>query len=456
MAAEERRAKRLLASLAVAGVCLVARSTPFVQKPPLFRGATGSGLHREARGGEEATRSRLDPDGTGVISLETLDNADIFTILAEGDAFKEADRLYRRPVFGPAEWKKHRSSRRITGNLQTIFSSRISRAVLFEVLIIMASALLALLWYEPSTLPFFQAFVLDDTEWQNALLAYDPTAPPLEVWSLKPFTLTSSALSLLLVFKTNNSYGRWWEARIIWGGIVNKSRDIVRQVLARFPNEKNHLKEVMTGLVSAYSRALTFHMSDQTEKDKEVLREKLEEMLPAQDVEDIMNCTHKPMTVTGKLTYYLQLADLDTYSRMQIDEDLEAYSDYYGMCERIYKTPIPLSYTRLTGRFLTVWLLFLPFALYKEISPHWLLVPLCGLIALFIFGIEEVGHLIEEPFSALPLSTISDGIRASIFEALDIDRRRWPDASREVEEKPASAPEPSEYGLQETDGAGLL
>mmetsp|Transcript_19535 Transcript_19535/g.55388 ORF Transcript_19535/g.55388 Transcript_19535/m.55388 type:complete len:239 (-) Transcript_19535:330-1046(-) len=93
------------------------------------------------------------------------------------------------------------------------------------------------------------------------------------------------------------------------------------------------------------------------------------------------------------------------------------------MCERIFKTPMPLSFTRLTSRFLSVWTLALPFALYGAITPHWLIVPITAFIAFFVFGIEEIGLQIEEPFSALALNAMADGIDASIFEALEMEKK---------------------------------
>jgi len=93
------------------------------------------------------------------------------------------------------------------------------------------------------------------------------------------------------------------------------------------------------------------------------------------------------------------------------------------MCERIFKTPIPLSYTRLTSRFLSIWLLALPLALYAAITPHWLIIPITAMIAFFIFGIEEIAFQIEEPFSALAMNAMADGIDASIFEALELEKK---------------------------------
>jgi len=171
----------------------------------------------------------------GVITEEELDNSGIVDWILEGDHYKEADRMYRRPVFGANDWKKHRSSGRITYNLSNLFSSRIFRMVVSEVLLVALMALLATVYYDP----VFAAFAKD--------IFRDPSWKPFTI-SMTPFNLTSFSLSLLLVFKTNSAYARWWEARIIWGGIVNTSQHKPRHcaaVLVPFqaegqPLEGNH------------------------------------------------------------------------------------------------------------------------------------------------------------------------------------------------------------------------
>jgi len=93
-------------------------------------------------------------------------------------------------------------------------------------------------------------------------------------------------------------------------------------------------------------------------------------------------------------------------------------------CERILKTPIPLSYTRHTSRFLISYLTFLPLALWEETS--WGVVPISGIVAFFLLGIDEIGVQIEEPFSIMPLDrycqTIQDdAASASINCAVAIE-----------------------------------
>lgn len=89
---------------------------------------------------------------------------------------------------------------------------------------------------------------------------------------------------------------------------------------------------------------------------------------------------------------------------MDMMQNVTTFHDILGGCERLLRTPIPLSYTRHTSRSLAVWLALLPLALWPVIS--WASVPVVGFMALLLLGIEEVGIQIEEPFGVLALEVI--------------------------------------------------
>jgi len=330
----------------------------------------------------------------------------IFDIMANTDKYIELDRKFKRPVFGYPEWKRHRNSDRFTRNLGNLFNSQTIRANWQEVVACTLVAVAVVLWNDAP----------------GELSSVLPAGRPVLSLPALPFTVSGTFLSLLLVFRTNSAYGRWWEARCIWGAIINTCRDIVRQALTRFDPADLELKAEVTRLVSAYPRCLIYHMGERTEISDMVIEKKLGKILSEEEKAKLLACTHKPMTVTGMLSQSIRKAKLDVIDEMKIDSDVTKFSDYYGMCERIFKTPMPLSYTRLTSRFLSVWLLFMPMALYGAISPHWAIVPITAFLAFAIFGIEELGVQIEEPFSVLPMDTMAGGIDASIFEALELDK----------------------------------
>ena len=92
-----------------------------------------------------------------------------------------------------------------------------------------------------------------------------------------------------------------------------------------------------------------------------------------------------------------------------MDSTISVLVDLTGANERIFKSPIPLVYTRLTARFLSVFLTLLPLAMWAALGEswnHWATIPATFILSIFLFGVEEVGIQIEEPFSILPLEAM--------------------------------------------------
>ena len=93
-----------------------------------------------------------------------------------------------------------------------------------------------------------------------------------------------------------------------------------------------------------------------------------------------------------------------------------------GACDRIFTSPVPLFYTRHTDRFLALWLLAMPLALWQPFEGSWnhfALVPACTIVSLFFVGMDEFSSQLEEPFSVLPLDKFTAGIGLSAKEHLD-------------------------------------
>jgi hypothetical protein len=121
--------------------------------------------------------------------------------------YGESSREYRRTVFTTQDWVKHRSSDSLFLNLSSIFTSGIVRQLFKEISLVAAIATAVVIW--------------------NGILAPEYGLPKCCL-PTAPFTLSSPALALLLVFKTNKSYHRWWDGRMMWGEIITQSRNVVR------------------------------------------------------------------------------------------------------------------------------------------------------------------------------------------------------------------------------------
>ncbi|KAG2483307.1 hypothetical protein HYH03_017810 [Edaphochlamys debaryana] len=225
---------------------------------------------------------------------------------------------------------------------------------------------------------------------------------------------TSVALSLLLVFRTNSSYGRWDEARKMWGGLLNRSRDIMRQGATCFPDDQVEAKKALARWVVAFARALRIHFQPEVTIESE-----LKNILTPAELEMLAKSQHRPVRAIHAISQIIQSVPMSSIHQQQMSLNLTFYHDVLGGCERLLRAPIPVSYTRHTARFLFAWLTLLPFALYPTIG--WGVVPVCTGIAAVLCGIEEIGVQCEEPFGILPLDVICNRIQADVMATLKDD-----------------------------------
>ncbi|CAK9254413.1 unnamed protein product [Sphagnum jensenii] len=306
------------------------------------------------------------------------------------DKENEEAMIYRRTVYDHDDWMRHRSSARHAKHLLSVASSRVILALGPPVM----------------TLTAIAAAI---TGYNEAVLAHAlPLWMPLMQVSSLPFSLTAPALALLLVFRTNASYGRFDEGRKAWGSIVNRTRDITRQALTwtQSPDDAHKVQCFLRHAV-----AFCYCLKDHVAREED-LKMELKGLLQKKEVEAAMASRHRPNYVLQIMSETIQNCSLSGMQKASIDMNITQFHDNLGICERIFKTPIPLSYTRLTSRFLIIWHLALPLALWDQCS--WLVIPATFLSAAALFCIEEVGVLIEEPFSILPLESICASIQENV------------------------------------------
>jgi putative membrane protein len=240
------------------------------------------------------------------------------------------------------------------------------------------------------------------------------TAPPKDVPvatapadPLKPFkplghTLIGVALGLLIVFRNNCSYDRYWEGRKLWGGIVNTSRNLMRGAVVA---AANHGRE-LAGLVSAYALALKQHL--RSDKDLGEIREHV----PPDVFEKAAPAGNPPATIAFSMSRWIAARQaegkLDPFTAQGLEQQVRLLLDNQGGCERILRTPIPFAYAVHIKQLLFLYLLSLPFVLVGEMG--WVAIPTTAAIAFGLLGIEEAGVEIEDPFgddpNDLPIETI--------------------------------------------------
>jgi len=337
----------------------------------------------------------------------------------QGAAYTENQRKDRRDIFMHPDWVRHRSNDRFFRNIKTTSSSGINQALSKELTFVTSAAAFIVLFN--MLVSSYQDF--DGIAHPGALSFLN--IPPLSLPAF-PFTIVSPALSLLLVFRTNTGYFRWNEGRTLWGGLINNCRNVVRQANTFFPNDAYHdaLKNQLAAETIAFIKSLRNFLRGPS--DDNTLREELYMLvdqghMTRELADSVMSAANRPMFCTNAMSATLRKANIDSMQIARVDTTISILVDLLGANERIFKSPIPLAYTRLTSRFLSFFALLLPLGLWSALGNtwnHWATIPAEFIITFFLFGIEEVGIQTEEPFSILPLEAFCNGAIQATNEEL--------------------------------------
>ena len=332
-------------------------------------------------------------------------------ITRPSDVMKEKSRKYRRTVFAYSDWKKHRSARRYIDALRSWPRSNVLGGLIFQAIIVALATAIIVSW---------NVFVLSNQETYKLFGRFN--LPLFSVPSL-PFSLTSPSLGLLLVFRTNTAYSRWKDARIAWSTISSRTWDLMRQGVSWLPTAE--LKSELVRHSSAYARTMKWHLSDRSKTHR--LSDDLSSVVNQKELAEYMMARNKPQWALLKISDVIRRARLLPNVQSHMDKNIVAMTQSYNQCERIFSTPIPLVYTRHTVRFLFLWLITAPMALFHELPNrlYWAIVPINTLHAIFLLGIEELGVQIEEPFSILALGKISNEIKQSGDDILAANGLSW-------------------------------
>ena len=229
--------------------------------------------------------------------------------------------------------------------------------------------------------------------------------------------LPNIVLGLMLVFRTNTAYERFWEGRKIWGGMVNATRNLARQiwVIVQEQDKSDRQDKVAAlYLLAAFAVATKLHLR------QEPVNSELEELLSAARYQKLKTMNNPPLEIAFWLQDYLQQCyheqRIDLYQLSNIQQLLDLLVDYLGGCERILKTPIPLAYAIHLKQLLLIYCLMLPLQFVNQLG--WVTIPTVVLISFMLFGIEEIGIEIENPFGRdrndLPLDQICQVMKRNL------------------------------------------
>lgn len=228
------------------------------------------------------------------------------------------------------------------------------------------------------------------------------------------YSLIGFVISLLLVFRTNTAYDRWWEGRKKWGELVNDTRNFSVKISVLVPDKNEHL--FFARMVSNFIFATKDHLQNGVHFD--VL-----DFTP-DELERLAKKDHIPLAIVQFM--YERLAHLKSSGQitqedfLAIDRNINAFMDSLGACERIKNTPIPYSYSLFLKKFIFIYTTTLPLAFVTIFGYY------SSIITVFVFyvlvSMEVLAEEIEDPFGEddndLPTDNLSEKIKANSYEVL--------------------------------------
>jgi len=221
-------------------------------------------------------------------------------------------------------------------------------------------------------------------------------------------TTVGFVLSLLLAYRTNTAYERWWEGRKLWGALVNNSRNLALKLAVLCVEQSD--RDFFKGAIPAYASILSTHL----------LNEKTSNMLLDDWIID--HEKHRPNQVAKMLFHrvnalYLS-GKISGHQFYIMNAELQSFTDICGACERIKNTPIPYSYSSFIKKFIFFYVMTLPFGYVFSLGYY--VIPVVVFIFYVLASLELIAEEIEDPFghdaNDLPTKTMAANIKRHVEE----------------------------------------
>ena len=229
--------------------------------------------------------------------------------------------------------------------------------------------------------------------------------------------LLGFAISMLLVFRTNTAYDRWWEGRKLWGALVNNSRNLALKLNSILPQDDEKNRSFFRQLIPRFALELKNHL--QSEETRLALDENLHP-----EIQHFDRNKHVLAQVSSLLMNRINLM----YRQQQIsgeqliflNTELQSFMEVCGACERIKNTPIPYSYSAFIKKFIFIYVVTLPVGYVFNLG--YLIIPVVIFVFYVLASLELIAEEIEDPFGRdandLPMQRIADTIKKNVQDIL--------------------------------------
>lgn len=222
-------------------------------------------------------------------------------------------------------------------------------------------------------------------------------------------SLLGFAISMLLVFRTNTAYDRWWEGRKLWGQLVNNSRNLSIKLNSFLDQDDKKNRVFFQQLIAKFPVTLKLHLQS------EITRLELDDE-PHPEIPNFDHSKHVPNQVAGLIMSRVNLLYREhTISGEQLiilNEELRSFLDICGACERIKNTPIPYSYSSFIKKFIFFYIITLPVGMVASLG--YITIPVVAFIFYVLASLEIIAEEIEDPFGKdsndLPMDRLCETI----------------------------------------------
>ena len=234
------------------------------------------------------------------------------------------------------------------------------------------------------------------------------------------FSLLGVILSLMLVFRLNSSYNKWWEGRKAWGALINNSRTFSSNLHSIIPKDDQASRQYFATQIANFAIALQGHLRDDVNFNE---FEKLDDAY----MEELRSVKHVPHKIVSmmfeRIEFMVKSGVFSEFDKLNLKTQLEKLIDILGICERIKNTPIPFSHNSYIKTFILIYVFALPFGIVGSLAYY--TIPTVALISYALVGVEVISEEIEEPFGRqandLPLIHLSNIIKDNVYEALEVE-----------------------------------